>query len=98
MLPFVCGGYQGDASVIAEPGLLDFHQLRHFGIRSVELLELLESGGPHPGLVQRTIIGQRMLMASNREEDTDTEKQGARLHTFIVARATTVARRCAVEG
>jgi hypothetical protein len=92
---FVSSGDQGHAGVIAQPGLLGLYELRHFGIGGVERLELLEAAGPHAGLVQRTIVGQRMLLAA-RKEDTGTEKQSARLHASIVAGATGAGPECAL--
>jgi hypothetical protein len=82
MAVFVRRRNQGDASVIAQLGLLGFDQLGDLGIGGVQSFELLETAGPHASLVQRPIVRQRMRMATTREEDTSTEKHNSRLHTL----------------
>src|SRR5882757_7255651 len=95
MLPFVRGGDQGHASVIAQASLLDLDELRDLGIRSIQFLQFLEAAGPHARLVEGAIIRQDMLLAT-RQEDEHTEKQSARLHLSILAGGKVGARPCAV--
>jgi hypothetical protein len=76
MLPLVSGGHKGHASIVAEPGLLDLHELRDFGIGRIQRFELFEAAGPHAGLIERAVVRQNMLLAAANEKDTDTDKQG----------------------
>jgi len=84
MLSLVSCGDKGHTSIVAEPGLLDLDQLRDLGIGRIQRFELLEAAGPHAGLVKRAVIRQNVLLTAH-EENTDTEKQGTRLHISILA-------------
>src|SRR6266853_6449834 len=84
MLPLVCSGDQGHASVVAQARLLDLNTLRDLGVRGIQFFELLEAAGPHAGLVEWAIIRQDMLLATGQENE-HTEEQSARLHLSILA-------------
>src|SRR6266852_3158647 len=75
MLALVRVGYQSNASIVTDLGLFQPYELRDFQIRSVQSFELLDAAGPHPCLVERTIISEQMLVApAHPEEDEHTEK------------------------
>jgi hypothetical protein len=94
----VCLGNQSHASIVTDPGLLQLYELRDFHIRGVQLFELLDVAGPHPHLVEGTVIRERMLVAPARpEEDEHTEKHELVPHDSIVSGATGKARKCAVR-
>jgi hypothetical protein len=57
MLLFVGGRYQGHAAVVTKIGLLGLYELRDFGVRGIQLLELFKSAGPHARAVERTVVG-----------------------------------------
>src|SRR5258708_4745520 len=98
MLMLVRAGNQSYASIVTDPGLLQLHELRDFRIGSVQRFELLDAAGPHPCLVERTIIREQMLIASARpEEDQHPEKNKFRPHNSIVSGATGKDRKCAVR-
>jgi hypothetical protein len=60
--------------------------LRHFVVGSVQLFELFRAAGPHPRLIERTIIRERMLIASARpEEEHQPEKRELVAHDSIVS-------------
>jgi hypothetical protein len=98
MFPFVSGGDESYASIVAQSSLLDLDNLRNFPIRGIQLLELLNAAGPHAGSVERAIVRQHMTLATDRGEDQHTEKQGTRLHVSILAGGKRNARTCAVGG
>src|SRR6266852_9946738 len=98
MLALVRVGYQSNASIVTDPGLFQPYELRDFQIRGVQSFELLDAAGPHPHLVEGTIIRERMLVApAHPEEDEHTEKHELVPHDSIVSGATGKARRCAVR-
>jgi hypothetical protein len=76
MLSLVSCGHQCDTSIVAEPGLLDLHELRDFGIGRIQRFELFEAAGPHAGSIEGAVVRQNMLLAAANEKDTDTDKQG----------------------
>lgn len=98
MLMRVSGAKESDAGFIADPGLLELYELRHFLIGSVHPLELLDVAEIHSGLIERTIIRQDVLLASARKKDTNAEKHErcAPVHDFIVAGAKRVSGKCAL--
>jgi hypothetical protein len=98
MLSFVRSGNKSYASIVAQPSLLDFHELGDLGIRRIQLFEFLEAAGPHARLVKRSIIRQRMLVATDRKEDRDAGKQSAKLHLSILAGSKGNGLACAVGG
>jgi len=75
MLSLVSSGHKRDASIVAEPGLLDLDQLSDFGIGGIQGFELFEAAGPHAGLIKRAVVRQDVLLAAANEKDTDAEKQ-----------------------
>src|SRR5229473_2483877 len=86
MLALVRVGYQSNASIVTDPGLFQPYELRDFQIRSVQSFELLDAAGPHPRLVERTIIREQMLVApAHPEEDEHTEKHELVPHVSIVS-------------
>jgi len=91
-------GDEGDAGVIGCAGLLELDELGYFLVRGVQRFELLDAAGPHPGPIERPIVGKNVLLASAREEDTRTEKQNPMplAHDFIVAGARMRTGKCAV--
>src|SRR5207302_4339201 len=89
VLVLVCVGNQSDTSVVRNSGLFQFYELRDFIIGGVQLFEIFDVAGPHPRLIERTIIRERMLIASARpEEDYQPEKHELTPHDFIVSGAT----------
>src|SRR5579872_782117 len=84
MLANVRGADQFDASVIADSGVLQLDDLGDFRVRSIEPFELLNVAGPHARLVQRTVVRERMLVATRHREGTRTEKQLLVPHIYIV--------------
>jgi hypothetical protein len=48
-------------------------------------------------LVEGAVVGQHVVLTPDREEDTDTEKQSARLHIHILRDGNRGARACAVR-
>jgi hypothetical protein len=89
---------EGDAGVIGHASLLELYELGHFLVRGVQRFELLDIAGPHPGPIQRPVVGQNVLLASAREEDTRTEKQDPMpfAHEFIVTGTRRRTGKCAV--
>lgn len=75
---------QLDTRVIADPGTLELEDLRYFLVRDIEPLQLLNVTGPHPCLVQWTVIRKRVLVTTRRCEDTHTEKQSLIPHNPIL--------------
>jgi len=95
MLVDVRGADQFDATVIAKARVLQFNNLSDFLVGNIEPLELLDVAGEHPGLVQRTIIREGMLMAACRREDAHSEKQSLVPHNYIVGAGKREMRMCA---
>src|SRR5260370_40821962 len=90
-------GKQSHESNVTHPGLFQLYELRAFHIRGVQLFELLDVAGPHPRLVEGTIIRERMLVATTHpEEDEHTEKHELVPHDSIVSGATWKGRSGAV--
>jgi hypothetical protein len=84
MLVNVRGADQLHASVIAEPCVLRLDDLGDFLVRHIEGFELLNIAGKHPRLVERTVVGEGMLVAAHRQQDAHTEKQSLGPHIYIV--------------
>jgi len=74
------------AGVIRDSRILQFYEWRHFRIGNVQRFELLDYTGIHARLIERTVVRQRMLFASTRDEDTQTGKQNPKTHETIVGR------------
>src|SRR5712692_9329357 len=99
MLVLVRAANQSYASIVGNSSLFQSYELRDFHIGGVQSFQLLDVAGPHPRLVERTIIRERMFVASTRpEEDEHTEKHELVPHDSIVARTTRKTGRCAVRG
>jgi hypothetical protein len=98
VLSLVSDGDQSYARIIAQPRLLDLNELGDLGIRGVQRFELLEARGPHTGFVERAVIRQQMLVATDGEKNTGTKKQSARLHVSMLARSKNRGLACAVGG
>jgi hypothetical protein len=84
-----------DASVVADPRVLQFYNLSDFGIRDVQAFELLDIARPHPRLFQGAIVRQRMAVATGHQEHAHTEKQSSQPHDSIVMKAKEERRNCA---
>src|SRR6266568_6502351 len=98
VLAYVRFGNQRYASIVTDARLLQLYELRDFHIRSVQCLELLDVAGPHPRLVERTIVREQMLVASaDPEEDENPEKHELVPHNSIVTAATRKPGNCAVR-
>jgi hypothetical protein len=98
MLVLVRVGNQGHATIIRDAGLFQLYEVRHFVIGSVQPFELFGAAGPHPRLIERTIIRERMLVASARpEEEHQPEKHELVPHASIVTRADGSAGKCALR-
>src|SRR5215472_4773599 len=85
------------ASVVADSRLLHLCQLLHFGVRSIQLLELLDVARPHAGLVERTVIRKQMLIASVKSEKQKRGWNEFVLHDSILSGTRGTARKCAVR-
>lgn len=94
----VSGAKESDAGFIADAGLLELYELRHFLIGSVHPLELLDVAEIHPGLIERAIVRQDVFLAPARKKGARPEKQQMRMaaHNFIVAGANGLSTRCAL--
>src|SRR5712692_809794 len=98
-LVLVRAANQSYASIVGNSSLFQSYELRDFHIGGVQSFQLLDVAGPHPRLVERTIIRERMFFASTRpEEDEHTEKHELVPHDSIVARTTRKTGWCAVRG
>ena len=87
MLVLVRVGNQCYATIIRDAGLFQPYELRYFVIGSVQFFELFSVAGPHPRLIERAIIRERMLIASARpEEEHQPEKHELVPHDSIVSR------------
>ena len=73
-----------DASVIADPRVLQLNYLSDFLVRGIEPFELLNIAGEHPRLVQRTVVRKRVLVTACHSEGAHTEKQSLVPHIHIV--------------
>jgi hypothetical protein len=90
--------YQSEAGLVTDPRLFQFYKLRHFRVGSIQRFKLLDVAGEHSGLVQRTIIRERMVIASTYPEESDrTEKHELVPHDSIVSGAMGRARECVVR-
>ena len=89
-------GNQRDAGVVGDAGMLEADQLLDFGVRNVERLELLDGGRAHPGLIERAIVRERVLMATAGQEQRNAESQVTVPHTLIVGVASKRTLQCAV--
>src|SRR6202011_5132556 len=89
-------GNQRDAGVVGDAGMLEADQLLDFGVRNVERLELLGGGRAHPGLIERAIVRERVLMATAGQEQRNAESQVTVLHILIVGVASKRTLQCAV--
>src|SRR5439155_2984199 len=79
--------------------LFQFYQLRDFVIGSVQFFQIFDVAGPHSRLIQRTIIRERMHIASARtEEDYQPEKHELTPHDSILSGTTVRAGNCALQG
>ncbi len=89
---------ESNTSFVADARLLELHKLRHFLIGSVQPLELLDVAEIHPGLIERAIIRQEVLIAPTRKKGADAEehKMCAAVHDFIVAGAKGLSGKCAL--
>jgi len=98
MLALVRVGNQSYATIIRDAGLFQLYEVRHFIVGSVQLFELFRAAGPHPRLIEGTIIRERMLIASARpEEEHQPEKHELVPHDSIVSRAAGSAGKCALR-
>ncbi len=98
MLVLVRVGNQSHAAVVRDAGLFQLYKLRHFVIGSVQLFELFSVAGPHPCLIERTIIRERMLIASARpEEEHQPEKHELVPHDSIVSGTDRWIGKCALR-
>ncbi len=98
VLALVRAGNQSYASIVTDPGLLQLYKLRDFRVRSVQRFELLDAAGPHPRLVERTIIREQVLLApAHPEEDEHTEKHELVPHDSILSRADGAKAKCVVR-
>src|SRR6266404_4661700 len=96
VLAFVRVANQRHAGIVADPGLLHLYELRDFRIRGVQLFQLFYAAGPHPRLIDRTIVGEQMLIASAySQKSKNAEKKEFVAHTFILAAASGRAAPCA---
>jgi len=95
MLVNVRGADQLDASIIADPRVLQLDDLGDFLVGRIEPLELLNSAGPHPRLVQRTEVREEMLITARQSEGAHTEKQSLVPHTYSVGGGKREAEGCA---
>ena len=86
------------ASVVADSCLLHFRKLPHFGVRSIQRLELLDAARPHAGLIERAVIGEQMLVASEEPQKQNRQRDELVLHNSILSGARAAARKCAVRG
>jgi hypothetical protein len=91
----VRGAHQLHASVIADPCVLHLDDLSDFQVRDIEPFELLDIAGKHPGLVERTVVREGMLMAACCCKDAHTEKQSLVPHIYIVGVGKRETRTCA---
>jgi hypothetical protein len=91
---------ESDAGVIGYASLFELDELGHFLVRSVQRFELLDVVGPHSSPIERAVVGKKVLLASNRQEDARNEKQDPMppglAHDFIVAGARRRTGKCAV--
>src|SRR5207249_11704339 len=98
MLVPVCVGNQSHASIVRDPGLFQFHEVPDFIIGGVQFFQVFDVAGPHARLIERTIIRERMLIASARpEEDYQPEKHDLTPHGSILWGQMEKARRCTVR-
>ena len=95
MLVNVRGADQLDASIIADPRVLQLDHLGDFLVRGIEPLELLNIAGEHPRLVKRTIVREGMLITACHCEGAHTDKQTLVPHTYSVGGGKREARGCA---
>jgi hypothetical protein len=95
MLANVRGADQLDASIIADPRVLQLDDLGDFLVGRIEPLELLNSAGPHPRLVQRTEVREEMLITACQSEGAHTEKQSLVPHAYSVEGGKREAEGCA---
>src|SRR5258708_6336683 len=98
MLALVRAGNQGYASIVSNPGLLQLYELRDLHIGGVQGFELLDVAGPHPRLIEGTIIRERMLVApAHPEEEEHAESNKSVPHSSIVSGAKGKDRKCALR-
>src|SRR5204862_8284217 len=98
MLVPVCVGNQSHASIVRDPGLFQFHEVPDFIIGGVQFFQVFDVAGPHARLIERTIIRERMLIASARtEEDYQPEKHELTPHDSILSGTTVRAGNCACK-
>src|SRR2546427_11868024 len=98
MLVLVRAANQSYASIVGNSSLFQFYELRDFHIGGVQSFQLLDVAGPHPRLVVRAIIRERMFVAATRpEEDAKAHENKQGPHTFSGAGATSQAAQSAAR-
>lgn len=80
----VRGFHQSQTEIVGGSRMLQFGELRHFHIAGLHGLHFIQRGRPHAGLVQRVVIGLRVLLATQKQESTHTGKQEEFPHVSIV--------------
>src|SRR5207245_8052672 len=75
VLAHVRFGNQSYTSIVAEARLLHFYELSDFRVRSIQGFELLDVAGPHPCLIERTIIREQMLIASTDPQEHRSDEK-----------------------
>ena len=89
---------QSYATIIGNSRLFYFYELPHFHVGRVQGFQLLDVAGPHPRLIKRAIVRERMFVASARpEEEHKPEKHELGPHDSIVAGITRKAGKCALR-
>ena len=96
MLAIVRIANQRHASIVAQSRLFHLYELRDFHVRSIELFQFFDGAGPHAGLVQKPIVGERMAIATAyTSQNQKAKKKEFVPHAFIVAAASARAALCA---
>lgn len=76
--------HQCQAKIVGGGSMLQFCELCHFHIAGLHGLHFIQRGRPHAGLVQRVVIGLRVLLATQKQESTHAWKQEEFPHVSIV--------------
>src|SRR5579885_720316 len=97
VLVLMGGADQSDAGIVGEACLLEADELSDFRIGRVQRLQLLDAVGPHAGLVERAIVGERMLAAGRKDTSGGNCKKNESVsHAFSLAATRAGQDRCAV--
>ncbi len=64
---------QCNAHIVADAYMFQNEYLSDFSVAGIELSQFFDAAGPHAGLIEGTVVGQRMAIAADRDDRKQRE-------------------------